>query len=177
MASLKGAMRTISKKYDKRAICSINYLFDIINIALNEKISTYMIVFAYENNLYTIGYTTNNNIIFGLSLSDGSTKEFEKIDDLRNQLNFNHDVTVLREYQSIASNDIVELTIQDNYALKSYFIDSLDERFNYNMSNELINEYNNLLINANKENFKTNLFLVGGVIFIILIIIIVCLFG
>ena len=168
-SSLLFNYRNIIKTYDKRAICDINVLFDLLKIALEEKLLTnknyaiqmYMLVYAYDGELYSIGYERDEDIRF-FYLHDNDYMIFDSLEQLSSNIKLNHNVTVLREFQnnnlngkfvptisgiavsafidSLSLNDgnVIETNINDNYILKKYLVSKDNNNFNYNMSEKLI---------------------------------------
>ena len=56
MKTLKFGFRDSKILFNKRAIVSVDKLFEIIKEAEKEKIKMYMISYAYEGKMYSIGY-------------------------------------------------------------------------------------------------------------------------
>ena len=169
MDRLKYSVRNKKIKYDTRAICYIENILELFNRAIEEEIKKYIIVFAYDERLYKIGFQNTNGLVFLLE-ANGNTLSYNTIYELRSNLSFNHNVTVLREYQYEDINTPIVVDIKDNYMLGAYLVTSDIDTFNYNLSTELINEYNNLMMKAKKEKIPTVIIIVGTLLLLLIII-------
>lgn len=203
LASLKWNFRNIPAKYKKRAVCNSDIMFDILDEALKEKINMYMLVYIYNQHMYSVGYENKPEVTYYLYSEDKEVPEtFDSIENLKKSVVYDHDITIIREFQAenldilasigvgyggvgatiflkaMEENDnVIECSLHDNFMLKNYLISNDSDRFNINLSNEQIDKFNQLQDQGEQSSKKTTIFLIGCVAFIVIIIILAALFG
>ena len=177
MERLNMGVRNTDLHFDRRAIIPINKVLEIVNEAHKEGIKSYMLVYAYNEGLYSVGYEEGNELIYNYGMPDGQVLKFNSSDELLNYCKYDKNVTVLREFQDYLYNGMTEISIKDNYLLKDFLIDETNPNYNYNLNQELIEMLNNLKEEGAKDSKKTAIFLIGCVVFIIAVIIFAAIFG
>lgn len=198
MNKLLPKFRNIGRDYSKRSICNVEVIYELFQEALNEGIKLYILTYAYDNQIYALGYENFEKIEYYYYLPDGNITKYDNLDSLKNSVILNHDITILREFQNntlessvlmpgtnmiialgntLDNENIAEVSIRDNFILKKYLVTEKDSNFNYNLSDELIKDYNQMLIKSKKEQKDINLFMIGIVVFLIAGIILAAIFG
>ena len=167
MARIKYTVRNKKVKYETRALCYIDNIIDIINRALEEDINMYLIQFAYDEKVYSVGFEKFNGLSYLAIFPNGDTIKYNSVYELRSNLNFNHNVTILREFQYEKQNSPIEVDIKDNYMLTNNIINIDDDRFNYNLNSDLVKYYNDLIKRIRNKN--KIILIIAGVVAIILI--------
>ncbi len=165
--SIKESFNFVSSK---RAICSVDILFNIFNIAINQNINKYMFIFAYQNKLYSIGYEKNKDITFMIGLPDSSTINFQDINELKNNeyiLSMHDKITVIQELIQDSLNNYANVPLSSNPMLSDYLVDSSAPEYNLNINDEIANIFNNS--SGTKLGIKNILIFIGGIILIIII--------
>ena len=173
MGSLQGG-RSITSKLDKRAVIGKDKLLEILNKAIEEKIVMYMLIYAYEGKLYSIGCGVEGEKIHcGYSDFvedvDPNLIEFNSIEELIMNLPIEHEVTALFEalylpgYQTVMTCDI-----ESNYLLKDFVISSEDPKYTYNTNEEIEQRMKKMQEDAKKGNKVIYMFLAGCIIFLAL---------
>ena len=126
--------REVDTKYKMRAICVVNILYKLIEQAISEGIDEYKIMYAYEEELFTMGYEKKEKYTFAVWCPDNSVRTFDSLDELKKKVTLGHEVTVLREFLTGPEQKIAEVGLEDNFILKPFLVHSNNRDYNRNMS-------------------------------------------
>lgn len=174
--NLKYAVRNISMSeafnftQSKRAICSIEVIFNILNSAINQNIKSYMFIFAYKCMLYSVGYEINKSVNYMLGLPNSSMINFTSIEELKEYSdvkNMIDNVTVIQELLEGIMKELTEVPVSSNPILKDYLVDSTSPEYNLNISEEITQLYQEGA--GTKIGIKNVLKFVGTIILMIVI--------
>ena len=176
MASLKYALRDTKLVFDKRAICMVDDLINAFDVALKENIKMQMYIFAYDGNLYSIGYDNSNGLMYMVGKPDETVDEYNSIESLKSSINFNHEITILREIQTVHMGPM-EIDIRTNHVLSNYLITSDSLNYNLNMNDELNNQMIDIQKDAKKQKKENIIAVIGLILFLAIVLTLVTYFN
>ena len=165
--------REAKLKYNMRALCVIDEVYKILEEAINEGINEYKLMYAYDEQLYTMGYENKGKYVFAVWCPDGTVRTFESIEEMKGKVTLGHSVTILREFLTGKEGKAIEVSIEDNFMLKPFMVHNNSKDYNTNMS-EPIADAMQKLADAHVEridsNGKSTVIIVAIIVIILLIL-------
>ena len=164
--------REVNLKYVMRAICVIDEVYKIIEHAIDEGINEYKLMYAYDEQLYTMGYEKKDKYIFAVWCPDGSIRTFDSLEDVKHKVTLGHSVTIIREFLTGPNGSAVEVPLESNFMLKPFLVHNNNKDYNLNMSDQ-ISEVMQRLADSKVERLDNNgksTLIIMAIIFAVLLI-------
>lgn len=172
MASLNYTEREKDIPYNMRAICTINDVYKILEQAISENIKEYRLMYAFDNEIFTMGYEKTDKYLFMVWCPDGSIRTFDTLDEMKKRVTLGHNITILREFLTGNDESLMEASITDNFMLKSFLVYDNNKDYNLNIDDKINAQIQKLIERKPKVDDKTSNSTIMAIIIIVVILLI-----